>query len=334
MLRRAAIFTLLLCFAVSLRTGASAADLSGIAAGTAPPDTPWARQWERFGAAAAVAGFEMELLVQGELGSEEAILSALRRNRVQVGGFTAAGLVSVVPETAVLLAPYVFKSVDQQDHVLDHTLGPALQPAFREAGLVLLHWIDSGWGAVFAVEPVRLPEDLAGMRIRISPNFAHQAVMKALGADAVPIGLGDFLPGLQSGLVQGGVSVAVFYDAVARDYAPFFTLTRHYRETGAMVANAEWYDQLPPAKQDALRSAFGRPQAVRQEVRDMEAELIVSMAGHGVTVLEPTGDHLTIWQEATAPARELILSRVGELNPAVVEALTLGMERSTTGDVK
>ena len=188
-----------------------------------------------------------------------------------------------------------------------------------------MHWIDSGWGAIFTLEPVRVPDDLAGMRIRISPNFAHQAVMKALDVDAVPMGLGDFLPGLQSGLVDGGVSVAVFYDAMARDYAPFFTLTRHYRETGAMVANAEWYDQLPADKQIALKAAFGRPQDVRREVREMETRLIQSMAETGVTVIEPTDVQLGRWKAATASARDVILTEVGDANEAVVSALSEGL---------
>lgn len=311
-----------------------AADLSGVAAGTAPQDTPWSVQWERFGRSAKEAGFDLDLLVHGELGSEETILSALRRNRVQIGGFTSAALVSAVPETAILLAPYVFSSVEQQDYVLDRHLGPELETAFRSAGLVWLQWIDSGWGAIFAVKPIRIPKDLKGLRLRISPNFAHQAVMESLNVDSAPMGLAEFIPGLQSGLVDGGVSVAVFYEAVAKSYAPFFTMTGHYRETGAMVANAEWFDALPANKQIVLRLAFGQPEVVRSEVRKMETKLIKSMSENGVTVIHPGPSELALWQAATAPAKDIIFSNLGPGGDGAVKSLCRGLLEFTDHEQK
>jgi TRAP-type C4-dicarboxylate transport system substrate-binding protein len=64
------------------------------------PGTPWHDEWLRFEASfdeKPDAGLELNLFISGQLGSEETVLSNLRRGRVQLGGFSLHGLASVVP---------------------------------------------------------------------------------------------------------------------------------------------------------------------------------------------------------------------------------------------
>ena len=69
------------------------------------PNSPWDIQWTRFREAVEASGLTLEYFIRGEVGSEEAMLAALKRNRLQVGGTSLQGIASLIPEINVAMSP-------------------------------------------------------------------------------------------------------------------------------------------------------------------------------------------------------------------------------------
>ena len=115
---------LLLLLAGSLAT-AQAAKVEMVVGGTSFRKTVGERHWLEFQQkidSGSRGEIKPKMLIHGELGSEEQIVSGLRRGRVQYANLSGLITSTLVPEAALLYAPYLFDSAAEADYVLDRYL--------------------------------------------------------------------------------------------------------------------------------------------------------------------------------------------------------------------
>ena len=156
-------------------------------------DTPWHEGWRRFERrvnSAAYPGLELQMFVNGQLGTEETILANARRGRVQYAGTSLHGMSSVVPELSVILAPYLFESYEEVDFVTDRFLTPVFTEMLAERGLTFIQWSEVGWNHVYCREPKLKPEEFRGVKMRASTAIAPQVFTETIGR-------GQHSPGLR-----------------------------------------------------------------------------------------------------------------------------------------
>ncbi|MEH6549235.1 MAG: TRAP transporter substrate-binding protein DctP [Pseudomonadales bacterium] len=279
------------------------------------PNTPWYNDWQTLGERLAQqAGQPVKpvFYILGQLGSEESALSQLRRGRVQLGGFSLQGASSVVPELGLLLAPYLFDSRPQVDHVLDQYLSTLIEEKFKQQGLVFLRWAEVGWTNFYTREPIRSPADLQYKKLRSSNALASQLLIQAIEGNMVPLPFPDILPSLQTGLIDGGESGAIIYGLSAIPHeAPYLTLTRHAFDTGVMLANKTWFDNLSHIQRSALLDSLATTAEMRAGLRTAEQQVIADATKLGVTVYQPTEDELLQWREKTAKNHQLLIDSIG-----------------------
>ncbi len=300
--------------------------LSGKVAAMAAPNSPWDRQWTRFQDYLSQHAPDIELtyFIRGEIGNEDDMLAAVRRNRVQIAGPSLQGLAAVVPELAVPMAPYLFESVEEVDFVYDNYLYEPVQEILNDKGLVLLRWSEVGWTDLYADRPLYLPEDVKGLSMRGPPNIAAQVFLRHVGANLVPLGSVDIVPALQRGLIQGGASNLIFHFYISRAYASHVTLTHHSYDTGGLVANKRWFDSATPEQQAALIAANGTPEETRQPVRVLLDSLIQQMRDEGIVIVELTPEQRARWVEETRPLAQDIIDQVGGRAQWLYEAILAG----------
>ncbi|MBL8628318.1 MAG: TRAP transporter substrate-binding protein [Rhodospirillaceae bacterium] len=315
----------LLSIAATLLSGvANAAD--GRVASAAPKDTVWDKQWGQWKQAAEANNFKFEYFVNGELGGENEITSAVRRNRIQVAGVSSAALSAVIPEVSVTFAPYLFRSADEADFVYDKYLMPVLREIAAGYGLHLMEWGEVGLSHMYATKPLREPADVKGMRLRGPMNIAHQAFLRAIGADAVALGLPDIVPSLQTGMINGGMANIVLHTATTATFAKNYTLTGHIYDTNFFFTNLDWYKKLPADRQKALNGLIVDPLAARKEVRAMSDALVAALKQRpDTTVITLTEDQLAKWRAAASPAAKEIVAQSGPRAQEVLDAINKGL---------
>jgi len=302
---------------------ATATETVRVSAVTAP-GTPWHDGWLHF--EEALKG-QPELLqpvfyLGGQLGSEEMALSQLRRGRIQMGGFSLQGASSVVPELGILMSPYLFDSLDEVDFTMDKYLLEAFDKLFAAKGLVLLSWAEVGWTSLYASTPLLSPADTAGLKLRSSNALASQLLVQSIGADMIPLTFADIMPSLQTGLIQGGESGAIFYalTGLPRE-APYLTLTRHAFDTGMYLANRDWYLGLSAAAQQHLASSLMPAASFRQLLRSYEARILAAPQNYGIELLQPTPQQLLQWRNATMDNRNQLAELIGGSSEQVLRLL-------------
>lgn len=278
------------------------------------PNSPWWNHWDMFKAAVAEdPTLPFEYFLQGELGSEEQHMTALRRNRIQITGITGLAVSVLIPAFAVTMSPFLFDSDAEGDFVFDTVIQPILTRWLDERGMVFLQFSEGGATGVYGkAKPIRRPEDAKGMRLRGSENIATQAFLESIGADRIALGSADQVPALQTGLIDGGTTTTVFYAMGLASVAPHFTVTAHSYDAGANVANKQWWNTLTEAQHELLRGAYGGSAMLRQSVRGWAESKFAALAAQGADVHTLSPEERAAWRETTKSARTMILEQAGK----------------------
>jgi TRAP-type C4-dicarboxylate transport system substrate-binding protein len=295
---------------------AFAQPVEAVVGGTSFKGTFGDRVWiefQRKAEAAANGGLKLRMLVRGELGAEEQIVSGLRRGRVQYANLSALVTSTVVPEAGLLYAPYLFDSEVEADYVIDSYLTAEFRKLLAASGLELIAWYDLGASVLWSrKKPLLTPGDLRGVRLRIGANRAMQLLGQSLRADVIPLPFSDIIPSLQRGLIEAGENGLPLYSrtGIARE-APHMTLTEHNLAVSFIVADKRWFDRQTPALQKILRSSFPPVAALRHGTRQEMAADIAGAGKLGFKVYGLTPAQKQQWATATRGTHPAIVAAVG-----------------------
>lgn len=302
--------------ALALGPPALAAQVEMIVGGTTFRNTEGERLWLGFRdrlLADKATGITPRMLVYGELGTEEQIVSGLRRGRVHFANLSANIAATVVPEVALLYLPFLFEDQAEADFVVDRYLTPEYEKLFAARGLVFVSWFEIGFHHVYSRDkPLLVPADARGVRFRVAASESAQQFARAIGADVIPLAYADIIPSLQTGLIQAGENAVSLYarSGIAPE-APHLTLTAHSLGMSVIVAQKRFWDRLRPAQQRALREAFPGIADSRRVIRAEEQRDLEQAAKLRFQVHRPTAAQRAQWSAATRPTHAALLRSVG-----------------------
>ena len=292
-------------------------------------NTPWHDGWLRFEQRvkeAAYPGLELQLFVNGQIGTEETIMANVRRGRVQYAGTSLHGTSSAVPELSVILAPYLFESYAEVDFVTDHYLTPLFTEMLAERGLTFLQWSEVGWNHVYCREPRLEPEAFRGVKMRASTAIAPQVFTETIGANNIPLPFDETLPALQTGLVECGQSgIGQYLLSGIAEEAPHYMLTRHAYDSGVQYANSQWYESLPEDARAVLLEALDEQQENRDIVRRAVAEQKREWQQAGRVAFHALSEaQRERWRQTAEGAHEILLERIGGRAGEVYDRILAG----------
>jgi TRAP-type C4-dicarboxylate transport system substrate-binding protein len=283
--------------------------------GTTPPRTPGEQTWLDFKAAVEAsteAAIRLRPLIYGQLGSEEQLLSGLRRGRIQFANLSAQVTSTVVPELALLYAPFLFDSHDEADFVYDTYLTPVFRSLLRERGLQLHTWYEIGFNEVWGKRPIVMPGDAKGRRFRVSAALNARLFAEALGADVIPLGFGDIVSSLQTGLIEAGENAVSLYSRTGiAGEAPHLTLTHHSFGVSVIVSPGDWWEGLDDAERTVLARSFPPIATTREAIRGQTRDDLAQARELGIVVHELDEDQRQAWRAAAAGVTPRLVDALG-----------------------
>ena len=294
-------------------------------AGTTFPNTEGERHWLAFrdGLESSDEGdLHLRMLIYGQLGSEDQLVSGLRRGRVQFANLSAMAVSAVVPEMALLYAPFLFDDAAEADYVYDELLTSLYRELLEEKGLYLVSWYEIGFLEIYGKEPLLSPDDARGRRFRVGSGPAARLFAGAIGADVIPLGFADVVGALQTGLVEAGENAVSLYarTGIAGE-APHLTLTDHSFGVSAIVADKLWWDELSESQQRRVIAAWPAIDTTRRAVRTESAEDIAAAESLGIVVHTLTRAEREQWVAATADVTDRLIDKIGGRSREVYERI-------------
>jgi len=279
------------------------------------PDSAHGRRWVRFEQRVEETlgdQVALNMLTGGQVGTEDNMLSSIRRGRAQMGIISIGALAALVPELSLLVAPFLFESEAEADFIMDRYLFEPYADLLAARGITLMKWEDGGWHQMYGRKPLRLPTDLTNYRLRSSATEATRLFLADAGADVVVLDFGDIVAALDTGLVDGGVTTSVMYRVAGLyEEAPHFTLSRHAFAPGALLANKAWADETPRDVLAAVSTAQGTMADNRRLVRAEAEESIAALRAAGVTMHELTPEERRAWTDVATPVQRKLIESIG-----------------------
>lgn len=180
---------------------------------------------------------------------------------------------------------------------------------------VLALWTAEPAVLITRTKPVRRPEDLAGLKLRVSGAVSAQAVA-ALGAIPVQMAAGDVYNALQTGLIDGVVigssAIADFrYDEVLGHVTLGIPLGR---QAFFVVANAGKIAALPPEQRRALQAGSGRALSEHAEAlwREKADQALAALRAKSADiVITPDRDDIARFEAILLPLTEQAVAKIG-----------------------
>ena len=320
------IFSLIILIALSGCESGSDVTIVNLG-GTTVPDTPGEAVWLSFKqkAEAGSAGrLELRPLIYGQLGSEEQLLSGLRRGRIQFANLSAQITSTVVPELSLLYAPFLFDEAGQADYVYDTYLTDVYRDLLAEHNLHLVTWYEIGFHSIYATAPIIVPADARGKRFRVSSSLNARLFAEAIGADVIPLGFGEIVSSLQTGLIEAGEnSVSLYARTGIADEAPHFSRTRHAFGVSVIVTDKKWWDALRAEDRAVLTDSFPPVTESRRLTRAQD-EIDLADPSLGIIVHTLSDEQRDAWRKATAGVTGRLIEELGGRSREILELIQRG----------
>jgi len=223
-----------------------------------------------------------------QLGEEKETIEQTRVGAIDLNRTNVALIGSFVPAMNVLAMPFLFRSIEHLQKVLDGPIGSEILDSFEPYGFVGLAFYDSGARSVYnSVRPIRSIADLKGLRLRVQQSELMSDMIKALGAEPIELPYGQVLTGLATKLIDGAENNwPSFVTTDHYKYAGFYTLTEHTMSPEVLVMSLKAWESLSPEDRTIFREAALRSSRFMRETwKDLEEQSRRQAKGAGVTIV-------------------------------------------------
>lgn len=212
---------------------------------------------------------EVQVFPAAQLGGERDINEGIRLGTVHVG-VGAGALAGFAPIYNIVELPFLIKNQDHMERVADGPAGRLLARRIEEqSGLKVLGFWSTGDSGIQTVKgPVRTPDDLRGVKIRVMENQALIESTRALGANPTPIPFPEVYTSLKQGVVEGA-----HLDYTALYTTKVFETIKYVTEPGVhflaeprpVIMSQRFFTSLPAEVQGWIQQAAD--EAIRFERR-------------------------------------------------------------------
>ena len=264
---------------------------------------------------------EVNLVIHGALGSDRDVVDQLSLGELDMYVVGVHGLSAIAPNFQFFDAPYLFTNrrefyalMGDSEFVtyVDDYLATASKGTIRYMGAAE----NSVRNLYTKAGPIKTPDGLKDVKLRVSPGPLNIAMWEALGVGSV-VGLSgsERNQALQSGIidaVEGSLSGAMGNGHL--DVLDHVQLTGHSYSYMAYLLNTEFYNSLTPELQMVLDEGIDLSITIQNGAAiTLEHAALKQAAEEGNSVTVLTGAELDQWKNIAYPVgQEFIASQLDE----------------------
>lgn len=198
----------------------------------------------------------IDLYPSGQLGTERQCLELLQIGSLAMTKVSAAVMENFAPNIQVLSLPYIFRDKEHGFKALDGEVGKKLLLQGEKYWLRGLTYFDAGQRSFYSKKPIRNPDDLKGMKIRVQESVTAMNLMRALGGAATPISWGELYTALQQGVVDGAENnPPSFYLSHHYEVCKYYSLNEHTSVPDILIIGTVAWNRLDAQEQQWLQEA-------------------------------------------------------------------------------
>ena len=196
----------------------------------------------------------IEVYANAQLGSSDEVHSMIAMGENIASATDAAWFSNMQPGFDIINGPF-FTETEEELYKVAKTEWFAQQVAeIEKKGVKILapNWMD-GSRYLMSTKPVRTPEDLKGLKVRVPNNKVAIDIMNAMGATATPMALTEVYTALQQGMIDGVENpFSTLYARKCHEVCGYLSMTAHQKMLSLFFVSTDWFNSLSEEAQNAL----------------------------------------------------------------------------------
>ena len=191
-----------------------------------------------------------------QVGKEVEIIRSIRAGIADMT-ITAGTLQNWSEVAAFSDMPFLLRDTEHLLALADSEIGAYLQKTIlEETGLRVVCYFQRGPRHLTSNRPIRHPDDLKGMIVRIPNVPSYVVAWQALGAKPTPMAFSEVFTSLQQGTVQAQENpLAMISSANFSEVQDYLNLTEHVISWGYVVIGEKQFREMPERYQEIFLEA-------------------------------------------------------------------------------
>ena len=264
---------------------------------------------------------QIEVFPGEQLGPGKEVNEMIRQG-ANVMNITDPGYLSdFVPDIAVLNGPYLIQDPADFNRIVASAWFRDIEARLQKSGLKLV--MNNGYFGqrhMIADKPIRTPEDMAGVTVRVPPNPMWIETLRAMGGRPTTIQWSEIYSALQQNVVQAAEApLGALWGSKLHEVRKTISMTGHFTAFTMWPINAGYFSRLPGDVQALLLEEGARAGAEQTRLtQTMQQDYIDKFKAAGVSFVECD---LEAFRKATAPVYSAFPKWTPKLHETVLATL-------------
>jgi tripartite ATP-independent transporter DctP family solute receptor len=219
--------------------------------------------------------------------------------------------------------PYLVKDRNHMAKIRDQVVNPTLVPIAEKAGYHIIAIWENGFRQITnSKHPIKVPDDLKGLKLRVPGGTWRVKMFKAYGANPSPMALSEVFVALQTGVMDAQENpLAQIYPSRFYEVQKYLSMTGHVYTPAYVTAGASW-SKFPADVQKILKdTAVEMQPEVYKIAAGLDDSLLKKLKDAGMQVNEADKDAFI---KASKPIYEEFAKEVPGGQELIDKSLALG----------
>jgi len=236
----------------------------------------------------AKLGAKGKVVVYGssQLGGDKEMVQKLKLGTLDMA-VPSTVMSSEVDIAGIFEMPYIVKDREHMKRIEKDVFWPMLEPAIEKKGLMVLAVWENGTRHITNNKrPIRVPDDLHGIKLRVPEGKWRVKMFQAYGANPSPMKFSELFTALQTGVMDGEENpLTQIYSAKLQEVQKYLSLSGHVYTPAYLTVGTTHWKTLPADVRKVLEDTAKDTQAfVYQTAAKDEEDLLAKLKQAGMQV--------------------------------------------------
>lgn len=254
---------------------------------------------------------DIQCFFSAQLGDERSTIEQCQFGGLDFTRVSSGASAEFAPLMNALQMPYEYNDVDHLFNTLESDIGDEVFASFEQNSLTGITWLHPGSRCFFnSKKEIHAPEDLKGLKFRVSESDLMLKLMESLGGIGVALPFNDTYSSIQTGVVDGAENnMTSFIEMSFFEVAPYWTYDNHSFMPDMILASKQTMDKLSAEDQQLIKDcAQEASEWHRTAWEESEAKNAKIAQEKGCTLTTLTADELQKFKDAVAPMYDSFLN--------------------------
>jgi len=228
-----------------------------------------------------------------------------------------------VPDYNAVTGPFLYQSFDQYLAMTKTPLVEDLNAQAAEQGIKVLSldWV-FGFRSMMTNKPIKTPDDMNGLNIRVPTSQLYTYTIEAMGANPVAMPYPDTYAALQQGVIDGVEgSIMTYYGTKQYENVKEYSLTNHLLGVSAVSISTKVWDSLTDEQRTIIAEEFEKgTQDNLAETNKLESEYVDLLKAENVNFNQVDA---AAFQKAAAP----VFEKFDKWTPGIYDEILKELEK-------